>query len=228
MTWLSLATVDKRDFAPRDVYGWHEAIWDVFPWRDEDKRRDLGFLFRVDDQRQAFRVHVLSAASPTPPAWGVWQSKEVAETFLDHDRYRFQLKANPTMRRAEDGRRLGLFKEDLLRSWMARKAESNGFSVDDNTLVVGAPIEERFWHRKTGAMGKYIAVDFQGLLRVTDREAFKKAFAAGIGSAKGFGFGLLMVSPIRDQDSFCGAALSESVLAKDWQSREDNEAWKNL
>jgi hypothetical protein len=67
MTWLSLATVDKRDLAPRNVYGWHEAIWNVFPGRDEDKRLDLGFLFRVDDRRQEFRVHVLSAVHPRRP-----------------------------------------------------------------------------------------------------------------------------------------------------------------
>jgi CRISPR system Cascade subunit CasE len=45
-------------------------------------------------------------------------------------------------------------------------------------------------------MGKHVAVDFRGVLRVQDREKFKRTFAAGIGSAKGFGFGLLMLEPV--------------------------------
>jgi CRISPR system Cascade subunit CasE len=38
-------------------------------------------------------------------------------------------------------------------------------------------------------------VVFEGRLRVTDAEAFRRALAAGIGSGKAFGFGLLSVAP---------------------------------
>lgn len=193
MNWLSLVSVDKRECRVFDSYGWHKQIWLAFPGQD-NKRPGL-FLFRVDDLRQEWRVYVLSAVEPKPPEWGIWQKpKEVAETFLKHDRYRFQLKANPTMRRKEDGRRLGLFKEDLLRAWMKRKGEVHGFAADESTLMVGAPMEERFRH--DGVVGKHIAVDFQGVLKVTNREAFKKAFENGIGSAKAFGFGLLMLRSV--------------------------------
>jgi CRISPR system Cascade subunit CasE len=38
------------------------------------------------------------------------------------------------------------------------------------------------------------AVTFDGLLRVTDPEALLAALAGGIGSGKGFGFGLLSLA----------------------------------
>jgi CRISPR system Cascade subunit CasE len=191
MTWLSLVTVEKEDWAGLDSYKRHQAIWQVFP-RQDGRRRS--FLYRVDDREREFRVYLLSPVRPTLPTWGKWQTKEITETFLDHDRYRFQLKVNPTMRRKEDGRRLGLFKEDLLRTWMSRKAETHGFEVLEGSLSVGAPIEERFY--RDGTLGKHMGVDFQGVLKVTDREKFKRAFVEGIGSAKAFGFGLLMLQPV--------------------------------
>lgn len=196
MKWLSLGTVDKRELGPRDAYGWHEAVWEMFPGRHAHNRRDVGFLFRVDELRSHFQVHVLSELRPALPAWGAWRTKEVATTFLDHARYRFKLKANPTVRRKEDGRRLGLFKEELLMAWMLRKAAENGFAVDDGTLRIGAALDERFWHKKLGKLGKHTSVDFEGVLRVTEREAFRQAFGRGLGSAKGFGFGLLMLVPM--------------------------------
>lgn len=194
MSYLAQAVVPKREALARrlhDAYAWHQAIWEAFPGRD-GQRRD--FLFRLDDRGKGFRLYVLSAAAPTPPDWGEWQVKPIAEPFLEHEAYRFQVRANPTMRRCSDRRRLALYAEDRLRAWMGRKAEAAGFALEEGSLVVGAPIDETF--RRDGKAGKHVAVDFQGLLRVTDRDRFKQAFRNGIGSAKAFGFGLLMLQPI--------------------------------
>lgn len=191
MNFLSQVTVDKRERKFADGYAWHRAIWEAFPG-GPDAARD--FLFRVDDLHRSFRVYVLSATEPTAPPWGQWRTKPISPSFLDHAAYRFQLRANPTMRRKGDARRLGLFGEDLLRAWMERKSGAAGFRLVADSLAVGAPLAVRF-HRQ-GHMGKHLAVDFQGILAVTQREAFKNAFRTGIGSAKGFGFGLLMLAPM--------------------------------
>ncbi len=195
MKYLSQIHVAKRDAANkrlRDSYAWHQAIWEAFPGRD-DKDRD--FLFRLDVRGDHFRLYVLSPMAPTVPGWGEWRSKKIEPSFLESEGYRFQLKANPTMRRASDKRRLGIWEEDRLREWMNRKAKQNGFSVDEAVLVVSTATEERFVQKNR--RGKHIAVDFQGILSVTDREAFRIGFEKGIGSAKAFGFGLLMLQPIR-------------------------------
>ena len=64
----------------------------------------------------------------------------------------------------------------------------------DDLLDIGAPMDETFV--KDGRRVKHVAVEFAGVLRVVDRERFAAAFYSGIGSAKGFGYGLLMLQPI--------------------------------
>lgn len=41
----------------------------------------------------------------------------------------------------------------------------------------------------------HLAVRFDGLLRITDANAFRETLACGIGPGKAFGFGLLSVAP---------------------------------
>ena len=194
MSYLSQLSVGKSDAAGHrlhDAYAWHQKLWELFPGQDGAPR---GFLFRIDNARTAFRVLLLSPLEPTMPDWAHMATKQVAETFLDHSRYRFQLKANPTMRRKSDRRRLGIYGEDRLHEWIQRKAEQNGFNVEPDVLDVGGPQDEVF--ARSGVRGKHVAVDFRGVLCVRGRELFKQAFRKGIGSAKSFGFGLLMLQPI--------------------------------
>src|SRR6266567_3420853 len=79
-----------------DDYRWHKALWQAFP-NQPDKRRD--YLTRVDRPPEGFRAWLLSAEPPKPPAWGRWEFKPVANSFLSHHRYLFSLRANPTVKR---------------------------------------------------------------------------------------------------------------------------------
>lgn len=198
MRFLTRITAGKSEAARlgiHDSYQWHRRMWEAFPGMPDAERR---FLFRVDDMRESFMVMLLSEHGPEPAGWGRWETKRIRPGFLGHDRYRFQLRANPTMRRNEDRRRLGLYREDLLRGWMERKAGMNGFSIIDTSLQISAPVDEAF-AKKTEAgefrRGKHVSVEFTGLLTVSDRTAFENAFKTGIGTAKAFGFGLLMLQP---------------------------------
>lgn len=174
-----------------DGYAWHRAMWEGFPDRRDAQRN---FLFRVDRHEAGFRALLLSDTPPAATELLAWRTKEVSEEFLGHAAYRFQLKANPTMRRNADRRRLAIFDDVRLRDWLSRKAAASGFTVDPGNLIVGAPMAETFVKGKRA--GKHVAVDFEGVLRVVDRDAFAHAFYTGIGSAKGFGYGLLMLKPI--------------------------------
>ena len=194
MSHLSQAFVPfaaAADARLTDGYAWHQAIWQAFPGRADDAR---DFLFRVDRRKEGFRVLLLSAYAPEATDVLAWQTKAVGPSFLTHDFYRFQLKANPTMRRSADKRRLAIYDETRLRDWIKRKASTGGFALVDDLLDIGAPVDESFV--KDGRRGKHVAVDFAGVLRVTDRSRFTTSFNTGIGSAKGFGFGLLMLQPL--------------------------------
>jgi CRISPR-associated protein Cas6/Cse3/CasE subtype I-E len=63
----------------------------------------------------------------------------------------------------------------------------------------GAPIESHDQARRRafgpGSPQRLGAVRFDGILQVTNAELFLQTLRAGIGPAKGFGFGLLSVAP---------------------------------
>ncbi len=195
MKKLSQLVVNKSDAARRrlsDSYAWHKMIWKSFPDHNKEKRH---FLYRIDDAGRYFRILMLSAVSPVSTDLGQWNSKSIAPSFLSHDIYRFQVKANPTMRRFSDRRRLGIYSEEKLHQWMMGKAGQNGFTLLDQALIIGSPTDETFVRNRI--RGKHVAVDFQGTLQVTDKTDFKQGFENGIGSAKSFGYGMLMLQPIQ-------------------------------
>jgi len=56
-------------------------------------------------------------------------------------------------------------------------------------------VEHHFREREN--RGYHGGVQFRGILEVTDPARFSQAYFKGIGSAKGFGFGLLLLSPVQ-------------------------------
>ena len=49
---------------------------------------------------------------------------------------------------------------------------------------------------KPGTHGLHAAVELQGVLEVTDPAQFRDTFRRGLGPAKAFGFGLLVLAPL--------------------------------
>lgn len=209
MTALSRTFIDKRlalDRRLTDGYAWHRALWLAFPDRP-DANRD--FLFRIDDQQDCYRALLLSQCHPTSLPWCQWETKDIREAFLRHSSYAFQLRANPTVKRSSrqpdgtlprQGRRTGILGEPELGAWLLRKATRGGFAIDMDELVVGPAIREHFVRPPgVGAgsrRGTHVRVDYQGHLTVTAPDLFAQTFHRGIGSAKAFGFGMLMLEPL--------------------------------
>ena len=204
MTYLTRAVIDPEtargsDLCTWDSYNWHRAIWKAFPDRE---RRD--FLTRLDLHRGSLRLLIVSPTEPVRPSWcpaACWKSKPIPESYFACRRYVFQLCANPTKKIAskpdgtvtKNGRRVPLGKREELLAWIKRKGEQGGFTVDEATLRTFSRGREYF--EKGGQQGLHSAVEFQGLLTVTDPTGFHEAFTRGIGPAKAFGFGLLVIAP---------------------------------
>jgi len=189
----------------RDVYDWHQLVWRAFPGRDGAPR---DFLTRLDRRERdgMFRLLLLAPREPTrPPQWPeepeAWQTRPVTSAFLGYRRYRFQLRANPTKRENATRKRLPLRTSQELRAWLERKAVQGGFTVDAEALRILPEGQEWFQIEGRDHRGIHTAVEFEGLLAVTDQDRFKVAFTRGIGSAKAFGFGLLALVPIPDGDA---------------------------
>ena len=199
----------------RDNYAWHQKIWLCFPGREEAAR---DFLTRLDPQDGHFRLLLLSALPPQRPPWcptDSWRSKPVPEDFLAAPAFRFSLVANPTQKlvvrdetgnKKKNGRRIPIVHRDDteavktgkvqqgLLSWLARKGEAHGYTF--NPDEVRTIPRSRHYFIKGGSVGLHTGVEFQGLLRVTNPDKFRHAFTQGIGSAKAFGFGMLVLDPL--------------------------------
>ena len=208
MTHLTQVTLDFATAARlrlRNCYDWHQAVWEAFPGRDGEPR---DFLTRLDQRREGFRLLIISPVQPVQPDWcpadgESWKTKPISETYFTRSRYAFQLCANPTKKISKEqsdgsltknGRRVPLRKREELVEWIKRKGELGGFSVDQATLRTFSRGREYF--EKNGQSGLHSAVEFQGVLAVTDPAKFHETFTRGIGSAKAFGFGLLVIAPI--------------------------------
>ena len=135
----------------------------------------------------------------------------------------FRLRANPTKRVAKDGdplkgKRVELQREEEQIDWLIGKGRGGrdgvpgGFDLLRKTGVDAEGEEGPIWsvevrpegktkgRKKDGGSGltmTHLAVVFEGLLRVTDANAFLETLAGGIGSGKAYGFGLLSVAPGR-------------------------------
>ncbi len=120
---------------------------------------------------------------------------------------RFRLRANPTRKigtKSVDGqRRHGRrvpHRDDLhCIEWLVRKGTNHGFEVMSDGLqqprvvLVREPMRRG---RRSSTAITFEGVRFDGLLRVTDTDAFRAGVISGIGSGKAFGFGLLSFAPI--------------------------------
>ena len=207
-----------------DNYAWHKRIWEDCFERAPEAKRD--FLTRVDHLEKTFRLWILAKRKPVQPPWCLpehFSVKEVSSSFLSHRYYAFDLRANPTkcvdqqnangnivLRRngkRTKGKRVPIVKPDELRAWLLRKAQvrcydekakveiPGGFRiVEERSLEISPMVENHF--RKEEHTAYHGGVQFRGILEVTDHERFLETYQSGIGSAKGFGFGLLLLAPI--------------------------------
>ena len=205
MSWLVCMQLDKAALQQchfGDSYAWHQAMWECFPGMPDAKR---DFLTRTVWLPNGCRLYMLCRSEPVRPVWcppESWALKTVAPTFLQHEAYAFDLLANPTRKvaaftangqRAHNGKRLALLDETSRQTWMQGKATQHGFCLDGFLSIEDAGTSV-FWRRSRAGM--HLGVRFRGRLHVTDREQFIHAFYHGIGSAKAFGFGLLLLQPL--------------------------------
>jgi CRISPR system Cascade subunit CasE len=207
MTYLTQVALDFATAARlrlRDSYDWHQAVWKAFPGREDDRR---DFLTRLDPSREGFRLLIVSSTEPVRPDWSPpdpesWQTKSIPEAYFTRSRYAFQLCANPTKKvtklapdgnPTKNGRRVPLGTREELVAWLGRKGSQGGFSVDEDTLRCFPRGREYF--EKNGHCGLHSAVEFQGMLTVNEPTKFHESFTHGIGPAKAFGFGLLVIAP---------------------------------
>ena len=207
------------------AYEQHQWLWRFLPAPPGSPRQ---FLFRRHDAEGMPRFYVVSAGRPQSPSahWQVI-SKTYDPQLGEGDALQFELRANPVVTlRSSDGRaarhdvvmqeKTRLLREhglthwaewrsperpalsDLVQrcgvAWLQARAELLGvvFEVD------GLRADGYAQHRGKGGGLRLSTVDFSGRLRVCAPDRLRDALFAGVGHAKAFGCGLLLVKPVMD------------------------------
>lgn len=191
------------------AYAEHQWLWRFFP-SAEGAPRD--HIFRRSDQGQSMRFYVVSKRAPEPfsEAWSV-RTKPYAPQLQAGDELEFELKANPVVTRQHEGKHKrhdvvmdakrraqaeGIAPASgyaLLRSacaaWLQSQGSRHGFGFDEEDLSVDCYAQ----HAAKQGQLRFSSVEFRGRLTVTQPEAFQAMLVNGLGHAKAFGCGLMLV-----------------------------------
>ena len=196
-------------------YQMHKTLMRCFP-DNLDRERDR-VLFRVETNPRS-NIPVVLLQSTLEPAWD-WLADDGARGYLletggpnpavkqfdlrlaPGQTLAFRLRANPTVKRRrerEDGSlravRDPIYDEEKQIEWLERKARQGGFRLL-SVRSQNAP-DVRGWARRDDVKHKLklFAVQFDGLLQVKDPDLVRETVRRGVGSGKGFGFGLLSLA----------------------------------
>jgi CRISPR system Cascade subunit CasE len=204
---------------PRNAYADHQVIWRLLSQADNEAR---SFLFRREQVGSWPVFYALSERQPmdSDPAWKV-ATKRFEPRLTAGSRLGFALRANPvrTRKASSDPADKRRHRDDVVMQekrlaaerepdparrpgqvqlvqragprWLEERAERHGFALE--ALQVDDYRQHRLSKRGQDHAIQFSTLDYQGILRVLDVERFLAALANGIGPAKAFGCGLLLV-----------------------------------
>jgi CRISPR system Cascade subunit CasE len=196
----------KRDFLFRQEFEKEQLAF-------EETRRGLP-LFYVVSQREPEAI----------PGLLMVESKEYRPALKKGMRLMFDLRANPVVARSTEGKKHSV-KHDVLMDaklkachdgaidnkeiqnkmqnaaahWLIEKAALNGFSVEtskEEPWLDAYGYCQHLLRKKGNTNIRFSSIDFSGTLVVTEPDKFKETLFSGLGPAKSFGCGLMLVKPV--------------------------------
>jgi len=206
-------------------YREHQVMWNLFP-KDPDGTRDFLFRFLLENRLPVYYVLSKRAPVETPRGWQLDGPREFKPVVKKGMQFGFSLRVNPVITKkdpeAPDSKiRL---RHDVVMDlrnkwkdsgkprtewpsilqiateagakWLLDRMETFGFFVDSSQILVEGYTRMQF--RKSGREKpiKLGVLDYSGVLTVGDTEKFNRSLFNGIGHAKGFGCGLLLIKPL--------------------------------
>lgn len=191
----------------RNPYNLHRQLWRLFPGEEREARRSedesrQGFLFRIETNQTGCPARLLVQSRRAPEvASGVSLigTRKIQPQPFAGQRLAFLLTANPVKTIADAQRdakpskksekcRVPIIKEEDQLEWIVRKLAGAG-EIESTNILPHAPI----YFRKGNRGGKLVSVTFEGVLCVSDPARMIERLVNGVGPAKGFGCGLMLV-----------------------------------
>lgn len=211
---LALKTLFEPKRAEDRVVAGHKLLWSLFA---DSPERERDFLWREEERGQYLTL------SSRPPAdtiglFEIDETKSFAPSLTNGERLQFALRANATVARSlEHGKRgvrcdvvmnaiKGLERADRADArtaaiqtaglaWLSSQGSRNGFTVASDAVQVLTYHVMRL--PKDGHQMSIGVLDYQGALEVTDAALFRGILFAGLGRAKAFGCGLMLIRRAR-------------------------------
>lgn len=203
---LHLTPSDCIALRVTDQYSLHRVVYSLF----EDSRTASEKVSSVSSGIQfadlgadanGRKVMLLSSRPPAesvPGGYGQVLSKPLPTHFLSFRKYRFSVIVNPVIRNGQSRKLEPVKGREAIAEWFLQRAQSSwGFSVEQETLQIGAVDVLRF-KEKNAQKVTLAQVPVTGVLTVSDFELFKKSMFCGIGKGRAFGCGLLKIVPIQE------------------------------
>ena len=207
-----------------DPYGQHQALWRLFDLPPKEVRagQPVPFLFRAEQLNGLPLLYVLSEQCPQDrlALWRI-EPREFTPDIRAGDRLSFKLRVNPVVSRAAEkgqrGKRHDVVMDAKQRMgwkalpekerptlahlayeagacWLRDRQEDAGIALNETALRVDG---YRNWRQRGGKEIALSTLDFEGELTVTDSARLVAALLRGIGPAKAFGCGLLLLRRLR-------------------------------
>lgn len=192
-------------------YRVHQALWRLFG-EDSEATRDFLYHQQTDSTIPAFFMVSEQAPQDRDGLWSI-ETKPYRPQLEPGQRLGFSLRVSPIVsRRDASGRqRRHDVVMDLKRQypdpqerppqaelvqraslqWLENRLDRLGFTVHPDTFLAEGYRQHEL--AKPGNKVRFSTVDFQGVLTVTDPERMLVALYDGIGPAKAFGCGLMLV-----------------------------------
>ncbi|MCX6696527.1 MAG: type I-E CRISPR-associated protein Cas6/Cse3/CasE [Methanoregula sp.] len=210
---------EKKEFweSVDSAYHIHSLVWDLFadaPGRKRD------FIYRQDMVHGLPAFFCVSDRAPIDRK-GIWrvESKPYAPVVKKDQIFSFVLRANPIRTKRDNEHKqhrhdvvmeaktrlkekpgVLLREADIVQQagfvWLAQKGEANGFSIRSEDIRTDGYLQHRFKKTRGDHEIRISTLDFTGLLMVTDPDQFVQALFTGIGPAKGFGCGMMMIKRV--------------------------------
>ena len=203
-----------------NAYTIHQNFWRLFP-DDPEAKRD--FLFRREEGGGWPYFYMVSGRRPLSiKNFVMVESKPYQPKLSNGQLLSFSLRVNPVVtKKSDDGKRQ--MRHDVVMNakreraksgsaktyyiandlqyeagirWLESRAATLGFSFDPDRVKVFGYQQHRIKKVNAKKEIRFSVLDYQGVLTVADSDRFYRTLIKGIGPAKAFGCGLMLVKRI--------------------------------
>lgn len=207
-------SLDKiKSYTNENGYTYHQLIWNLFSENNPDKKRD--YIYRSDFDNMWPNFIAISKTYPIDQD-GLWEinTKSYQPVIKNGENLYFILRVNPRVfcgngiykNKYIDIIQQAFYnfrntkrksKSEIIQSvgidWISQRNKRNGFTINEKNTIVDKFEKHIVNKLKQKDYISFSAIDFRGQLKVNDSEKFIHTLHNGIGAAKAFGCGLLLI-----------------------------------